>query len=169
MKTTVALLFPILTLSASLALAHPDHDLNPGLPKIGLIGPISTTEKAYGRQGDPRQITRTIKLDMSDNMRLTPTDLNIKQGETIKFVLKNAAKSPIGIALGTATEQKERTAMLKQFPKMEMNQPNQVQAKPGEAGELIWQFTKAGEFNFGCAAAACVSAGVSAKILVVAP
>ena len=169
MKTITALLLPILTLSTSLALAHPDHGHSPDLPRKALAGPITPTETASGRHGDPRQITRTINLDISDNMRLTPTELNIKQGETIKFVLKNAAKSPIGIALGIATEQKERTAMLKQFPKMEMNQPNQVQAKPGEAGELIWQFTKAGEFNFGCAAAACVSAGVSAKILVVAP
>ena len=169
MKTTVALLLPILTLSASLALAHPDHDLNPGLPKIGLIGPLSTTEKAYGRQGDPRQITRTINLDVSDKLQFTSAEVTVRQGETIRFVVKNAAKVPQEMVLGTLPELKERADLLKKFPKMSVNQPHQVLVKAEKSGELVWQFTKAGEFHFACGAPACVDAGMIGKIVVSAP
>ena len=169
MKTTVALLFPILTLSASLALAHPNHDLNPGVAKIGLSGPLSTTEKAYGREGDPRQITRTINLDLNDKMQFTPAEVTVRQGETIRFVVKNVSKMPQEMVLGTLTEIKERAALLKKFPKMSVNQPHQVLVKPEQSGELVWQFTKAGEFHFACGAPACVDAGMIGKIVVSAP
>jgi uncharacterized cupredoxin-like copper-binding protein len=169
MKTTAARLLPMLTLSASLALAHPDHDVNPEMPRKGPIGPIAPAEKAYGRQGDANQVTRTINLDLSDKMRFTPAEVTVRQGETIRFVVKNAAKVPQEMVLGTLTELKERAALVKKFPKMSVNQPNQLRVKAEQSGELVWQFGKAGEFNFACGAPACVDAGMIGKIVVSAP
>ncbi len=169
MKTTAAVLFPILTLSASLALAHPDHDFDPQLPKKAPAGPIAVAEKAYGRQGDAQQVTRTVNLDLSDKMRFTPAEVMVRQRETIRFIVKNAAKVPQELVLGTPAELKERAAMLKKFPKLSVNQPNQLLVKAEQSGELVWQFTKAGEFGFACGAPACADAGMIGKITVTAP
>src|SRR5688572_15628958 len=54
---------------------------------------ISTEEKAFGREGHPRQVTRTIKVDMSDKMRFTPSELRIRMGDTVRFQVKNSGKT----------------------------------------------------------------------------
>ena len=167
MKTIASILLSSLALFAPPTLAHPDHDHDSPLGRKGIISmPPPSAEKSYGRPGVNSEITRSIAMDINDKMRVTPTEISVKQGETIKFVVKNSTKAPQRMALGTQAELKERAAMLKQFPKMEMNQPNQVQVKPGETAELIWQFNKAGTFNFGCMLAACLETGSIGKIVV---
>ena len=49
-------------------------------------------ETDFGRAGDPKRATRTIRVDMSDTMRFTPDALEIRQGDTVRFVVKNAGK-----------------------------------------------------------------------------
>lgn len=154
-----------LLLTAPLAIAHPDHGAETKT-KSGASAMSKPAEKAYGRAGEVRAVTRTVNLNIESDMRLSPAEIKVKQGETIKLVVKNSAKALQGIALGTASELKERAALIKQFPKMEMNQPDQLQVKPGESGELIWQFTNPGEFNLGCSASACLNAGMVGKIVV---
>ena len=55
--------------------------------------PISTEEKPFGREGDPSKVTRTIKVDLSDEMRFTPGELRISAGETIRFEVNNSGKT----------------------------------------------------------------------------
>ena len=52
--------------------------------------PISTDEKEFGREGDPKKAVRTVNVDMSDKLRFTPASLTVKRGETVKFVVKNS-------------------------------------------------------------------------------
>ncbi len=42
-------------------------------------------ENVLGRKGDPKKVSRTIELDMSDAMRFAPAELVVKQGETVLF------------------------------------------------------------------------------------
>ena len=69
--------------------------------------PISTEEKAFGREGDPRKVTRTIKVDMSDKMRFSPEVLEIKRGDIVRFEAKNSGKIMHEMVLGTMKELKE--------------------------------------------------------------
>src|SRR5688572_2178161 len=39
--------------------------------------PISTEEKPFGREGDPKKASRTVKVDMSDKLRFTPATLTV--------------------------------------------------------------------------------------------
>jgi uncharacterized cupredoxin-like copper-binding protein len=39
-----------------------------------------------------RQAGRTITIEMSDNMRYTPSNIQVKQGETVRFVVKNVGQ-----------------------------------------------------------------------------
>jgi uncharacterized cupredoxin-like copper-binding protein len=43
---------------------------------------------SVGSPGDPGQVSRTIEITMVDN-RFKPSEVKVKQGETVKFVLLN--------------------------------------------------------------------------------
>jgi uncharacterized cupredoxin-like copper-binding protein len=103
-----------------------------------------------GRPGDPGQVSRTIEITMVDN-RFKPSEINVKQGETIKFMLKNAGRKKHEMVIGTPEELDKHAKMMKKFPDMEHpDEPNVATVDPGKTGELIWQFTAPGTVNFEC-------------------
>ena len=104
----------------------------------------------FGQEGDPKKVSRTIKVDMADNMRFTPADLTVKRGETVKFVVHNGGQVLHEMVLGTKKALAEHAELMKKFPEMEHSDPNMSHVKPGKNGEIVWQFTKVGEFQFAC-------------------
>lgn len=129
---------------------------------------ISTEEKAFGKQGDPKKVTRTITIDMNDTMRFGPSDITVKQGETIRFVVKNSGKMMHEMVLGTMAELKEHGEMMRKNPGMEHDEPYMTHVSPGKKEEMVWQFTKAGEFHYACLVAGHFEAGMIGKIKVAA-
>lgn len=124
----------------------------------------SNEEKTFGKAGDPEKITRTINIDMSDRMRFTPAALSIKAGETVKFVVKNSGKTMHEFVLGTLPELKEHAELMKKFPNMEHEEPYMAHVPPGKTETIVWQFTKGGEFHFGCLLPGHFEAGMVGKI-----
>jgi uncharacterized cupredoxin-like copper-binding protein len=108
-------------------------------------------EKAasLGSPGNPGQVSRTVEITMVDN-RFKPSEINVKQGETIKFMLRNMGKKKHEMVIGTPEELDKHAKMMKKFPDMEHSEPNMITVDPGKTGELIWQFTEAGTVNFEC-------------------
>ena len=105
---------------------------------------------SVGNPGDPDKVSRTIEITMVDN-RFRPSEISVKKGETIKFILKNTGKKKHEMVIGTPEELNKHAKMLKKFPDMEQpNKPNMVAVNPGKTGELIWQFTDTGAVNFAC-------------------
>ena len=125
-------------------------------------------EKAFGREGDPSQVTRTVRIVGTDDMRYTPAAIRVRQGETVKFVVHNGGKMLHETVLGTMPELEEHYELMKKFPDMEHDEPHMVHLKPGKTGEMVWQFTKAGEFYFGCLMPGHFEAGMMGRITVVA-
>jgi len=121
---------------------------------------------ALGKPGDPKRISRTIDVEMSDAMRFSPADVKVKRGETIKFVLKNSGKVKHEMVLGSMKELKKHAAMMQKFPEMEHADPNMASVEPGKTGELVWQFTKAGTFDFACLQPGHFEAGMVGKVAV---
>jgi len=127
---------------------------------------ISTEEKAFGRQGDPKRATRTINVDMSDRMRFTPDTISVSQGETVRFVVRNSGKVMHEFVLGTMAELKEHAELMKKFPNMEHDEPYMAHVPPGKTETIVWQFTKAGEFHFGCLLPGHFEAGMVGRLSV---
>lgn len=125
-------------------------------------------EKAFGKAGDPKKITRTITFTMSDKMRFDPSNISVKQGETIRFVVKNNGKLMHEMVFGTMQELKEHAELMKKFPGMEHDEPYMAHVAPGKTEEIIWQFTKVGEFDFACLIAGHFDAGMVGKVKVIA-
>ncbi len=105
---------------------------------------------SIGRPGKAQQATRTVEVVMDDEMRFTPAKVDVKRGETVRFVVRNVGQMKHEFMLGTAKELKEHAAVMQKHPEMEHDDPNAVSVEPGQSGEVVWQFTRAGSFMFGC-------------------
>ncbi len=161
MKLRFAVLAAAMAAVAPLAIAHGDakHEKKAARP-------ISTEETPFGREGDPRKVSRTVNVDMSDQMRFSPADLTIKQGETVRFRVKNSGKVMHEMVLGTMDELKKHAEMMKKHPEMEHEEPYMAHVAPGKTETIVWQFTKAGEYHYGCLVPGHFEAGMIGRIRV---
>jgi len=127
---------------------------------------ISPDEKSFGREGDAKKVTRTVTVDMSDAMRFSPATLALRQGETVRIVAKNSGKVMHELVLGTMAELNEHAALMKKHPGMEHDEPYMVHVAPGKRGSIVWQFTRPGEFWYGCLIPGHFEAGMVGRITV---
>jgi len=122
--------------------------------------------QAIGQPGQASQVTRTLELSMSDSMRFSPSNITVKAGETIKFVLNNVGKLKHEFVLGTDKELKEHYQQMLKFPEMEHDEPNMVTVAPGKTGVVIWNFTQAGKVDFACLLPGHYGAGMKGSVAV---
>ena len=132
----------------------------------GSHGGGHSEETAIGKAGVATKTTRTVTVEMSDNMRYTPSEIQVKKGETIRFVVKNVGKVSHEMSLGTEKELLEHLEQMKKFPGMEHDEPSKITLKPGMQGEIVWQFTKAGAVNFACLMPGHYEAGMKGQVKV---
>lgn len=119
---------------------------------------------AFGKSGDSNKVTRTVAIDMSDRMRFSPDSLTLREGETVKFLVKNSGKLMHEFVLGTMKELGKHAEMMKKFPGMEHDEPFMAHVAPGKTETIVWQFSKPGEFHFGCLLPGHFEAGMVGKI-----
>ena len=143
------------------AMAHGDEDHGKKEEQ-----PAEDHAAALGKPGDPRKVTRNVNVEMNDAMRFRPDSIRVKRGETIRFIVRNTGKVKHEMVLGTIKELKEHAEMMRKFPEMEHADPNQVSVEPGMTGELVWQFTRAGTFDFACLVPGHFEAGMVGKVRV---
>ena len=91
-----------------------------------------------------------------------------RQGETIRFSVKNSGKVKHEFVLGTDKELKAHYELMKKFPEMEHADPNMVSVAPGKTGEVIWQFTQVGKIDFACLQPGHYDAGMRGAVNVAA-
>lgn len=129
---------------------------------------VKKEQKPWGIAGDAKAAKRTITIVMTDNMRFTPDKIIVKQGETIKIVLKNDGKMLHEFVMGTKKELEEHAALMLKFPTMEHDEPYMAHVPVGKTGQIIWTFNRAGDFDFACLIAGHYQAGMVGKISVAA-
>jgi len=129
---------------------------------------VKKEQKEWGIAGEAKAVTRTITFTMSDNMRFTPDKIDVKHGDTIKFVIKNSGKVMHEMVIGTKKELDEHAALMVKFPGMEHDEPYMAHVGPGKSSQMIWTFNKAGSFDFACLIAGHYQAGMVGKINVTA-
>ncbi len=130
--------------------------------------PVAKEQKPWGIAGDAGAATRTVTLAMNDNMRFTPDRLSFRQGETVRFEIRNRGKLLHELVIGTQKDLDEHAAMMVKFPGMEHDEPYMAHVPPGKSGGLVWTFNRAGEFDFACLVAGHYQAGMVGKITVAA-
>lgn len=150
-----------LALACTAAMAHGDK---PAAHKA--FDPAMVEKTAFGQAGNPAKVARTIKVSMSDAMRFTPSNVTVKAGQTVKFVISNGGKALHEMVIGTTQELKAHAELMRKFPEMEHDAAHMAHVKPGESGEIVWQFTQPGEYSFACLIPGHFEAGMVGKVVV---
>jgi len=127
---------------------------------------VQKEQKEWGIAGDAKAAKRTIEIAMTDDMRFRPDHIEVREGETVRFVVKNRGKMLHEMVLGTKKELDEHAAQMMKFPNMEHDEPHMVHVAASRRGSLVWTFNRAGEFDFACLIPGHYQAGMKGKITV---
>jgi uncharacterized cupredoxin-like copper-binding protein len=125
-------------------------------------------QKAWGIAGEAGQVSRTIEISMSDQMRFSPDLIEVKQGETIRFIHHNAGQVMHEFVLGNQADMQQHAAMMAASPGMQHESPDMQPVAPGQREEMIWTFNRVGEFDFACLIPGHMQAGMVGKVRVLA-
>ena len=144
---------------------------------------------AIGEPGKAAQAARTVPVKLGDSF-YEPQSIQVKAGETVRFMLTNTGELlhefNIGTAAMHAEHQKEMLQMMEvgmltatdivtdhskmdhsKMPHGKMmshDDPNAVLLRPGEKKELVWKFSKAAELEFACNLPGHYEAGMVGKV-----
>lgn len=135
----------------------------------GAAGHGHGDETAYGKPGDPKKPARPVQIVMSEKdgkMSFIPDRIEIRRGEQVKFSLRNNGELDHELVLATLEENLKHAVEMQKNPDMEHDDPNAKRLAPKKTGEIVWAFTKAGEFDFSCLIPGHREAGMTGKIIV---
>jgi uncharacterized cupredoxin-like copper-binding protein len=106
-----------------------------------------------GEPGDPKMPSRVVQVTMQESdgkMLFVPNHVEVRKGEQIKFMLRNKGELDHEFVLATAQENEKHAEAMKRNPEMEHHDPNATRVPPKKMDEIVWRFTKPGEFEFAC-------------------
>ncbi len=122
-----------------------------------------------GEPGDPKKPARLVQVTMqegSEKMMFIPSRIEIRRGEQIKFLLRNNGELDHEFILATTEENVKHAEEMKKNPEMEHDDPNAKRIVPKKTSEIVWKFSKAGEFEYGCLIPGHRDAGMIGTIIV---
>ena len=105
-------------------------------------------------------------LDEYGTGLFSPDVIQVKQGEQIKFMISNDGERAHEMILATLKMNLAHAEEMKKNPDMEHDDPNGKRLLPKQSAEILWQFTKAGEFDFSCLVPGHREAGMHGKVVV---
>jgi len=129
---------------------------------------VRKEQKDWGIAGELRDVRRTIEVGMADTMRFTPARIDVRLGETVRFVVLNRGKAMHEFVIGTRAENEKHAELMKRHPGMEHDEPYMAHVAPGRRGQIVWRFNRAGQFEFACLVAGHYDAGMKGVIRVAA-
>ncbi|WOJ89966.1 cupredoxin family protein [Methylocapsa polymorpha] len=106
-----------------------------------------------GEPGDAQKSSRVIQVTMQEHdgkMLFVPDRIEVEKGEQIKFMLHNIGELEHEFVLADTEENLEHAEMMMKNPEMRHVDPNARRVAPKQTDEIVWKFTKAGEFEFAC-------------------
>lgn len=123
---------------------------------------------AFGSPGEEHHVSRTVNVRMGE-MFFEPSSIDVKPGETIRFVVINEGEAVHEFNLGTAVNWDSHMAEMQRMTDegmIDFNRidhakmrrmgmmhadPNAALLEPGERAEIIWKFPDgATEVGFAC-------------------
>jgi len=136
--------------------------------KKGNTAPVVKEQTAWGIAGDASKVVRTIDVSMADDMRFKPGNVEVREGDTVRFRIRNTGAMLHEFVIGTKAENAKHAELMLKFPGMEHDEPYMAHVAPSKTGEIVWMFNKVGEFEFACLMAGHFQAGMVGTITVTA-
>lgn len=159
LKTRRSLFALPLVLALPRAFAH-------GEPHGKTTATVVKEQKPWGIAGEPARATRTVDIRMTDDMKMAPNHIDVREGDTLRIRAINAGQVLHEIVIGTTDDLKAHAEMMKKHPGMEHDEPYMAHVSPGKRGEIVWTFNRPGNFEFACLIAGHFEAGMRGTIRV---
>lgn len=124
---------------------------------------------AFGEPGNAKKAARLVEVvarETDGKMVFEPARIEVRQGERVRFRIRNAGELAHEFMLGTPEDNRKHAALMQKFPEMEHDDPNGKSLQPGETAELVWMFSKAGTFEFACLKPGHYEAGMNGPLVV---
>lgn len=125
---------------------------------------------AIGMPGTADAVSKTIAITMLEkddgSMAFEPASISASKGQTIRLVFTNAGNTDHEFVMDTSESILEHKVVMEKWPEMEHAEPNSLRLKSGGNGEIIWNFSQAGEFQFACLIPGHYEAGMHGKLSV---
>lgn len=166
----------------------------PSIARLALVAALLTLSQplladsaaslSFGHAAPAAEASRTVELVLGD-MYFEPRNLQVKAGETVRFVLVNKGQLVHEFNLGNAamhaSHQQEMLKMQQSgmltptgMPhhdmghggEMKHDDPNSVLVEPGKTAELTWTFAKAADLEFACNVPGHYQAGMVGKLII---
>jgi len=123
-----------------------------------------------GQPGKAADVKRTIKIEMLETedgkMLFKPASVKVEKGETIRFTVVNIGELEHEFVLDTHKGVIKHKAVMEKFPEMEHDDPNSVRLEAGKKGDIYWNFSIAGNFQFACLIPGHFEAGMKGDLTV---
>lgn len=114
----------------------------------------SHDEFAVGTPGNASDAARTVEVELTETedgqMVFKPDSVDVKRGETIRFMLHNTGELEHEFVLGKHEKLMDHKKEMMSQMDMKHDDPNAAFLAPGAKAELVWTFTNSGDFQFAC-------------------
>lgn len=149
---------------------HDDMKMDDDHGTMSMAGDEHDGDASYGQAGMAMAVSKTIEISAEDNA-FSVAMINVKVGDTVRFVVKNNDDVEHELVLGTKESMAEHRAEMEKMADMDMKmedhgQPNELELSEMGSGELIWKFTNPGMFEFACNIPGHYEAGMFGNIMV---
>lgn len=127
---------------------------------------------AAGKPGKASDATTTIEVTMYDNY-YAPENISVKEGETVRFIIRNAGGLVHEFNIGTADQHEAHAPMMQMMVDHGVleadkinhdvgkamqasmghgmhHEPNSALLEPGKTAEIVWTFPAHAEIEFAC-------------------
>lgn len=115
-------------------------------------------------------ITRSVEIRMDDQMRFTPSKVDVREGETIRFVVRNAGKTAHEMVLGSDADIREHAQAMQQGAGHGDGHSHGTGAAitlaAGQTGELVVKFDQATTLQMACLIPGHYEAGMRGTVQV---
>ena len=101
-------------------------------------------------------VSRSIAVQMDDQMRFTPSTIDVQTGETIRFVVRNTGRTAHEMVLGSAADIQAHAEAMKQSSSAGHDAPHShgtgaaITVAAGQTGELVVSFPQAITLQMAC-------------------
>jgi uncharacterized cupredoxin-like copper-binding protein len=161
MRFSIVVAAAIFSVSTQNAMADPGHSHGHGHDAHASF--------SAGEPGNATRPARVVQVTMRESdgkMVFVPDRVEVKRGEQVRFVLRNNGELDHEFVLATRDENLKHAEAMKTNAEMDHDDPNAKRLQPKKSGELVWRFTKSGEFEYGCLIPGHREAGMIGTVVV---
>ena len=134
------------------------------------IADLQPGEFPWGRPATAKEGMRVVEMNIMElhdgRMLFDLAGIQARPGEEVRIIFHNTGDFAHNVVLASPQEVARYMAQVQANKDFWMADPNWLYLPPGEKGEIVWRFTRAGQFEYSTLVAVERSAGLVGRVVV---